>query len=86
MTTASSLVERLEAAAHAWENSLTVRRDLMASPAMLREAKVEIERLRVILLEMGTAMQRDVDWQLEENIEVLDCVKAALSKYKEMTK
>lgn len=40
------LVERLEAAAHAWENSLTICGDHMPSPAMLREAKAEIERLR----------------------------------------
>ncbi len=43
------LVERLEAAAHAWENSLTVCGDYMPSPAMLREAKAEIERLRALL-------------------------------------
>jgi hypothetical protein len=46
------LVERLEAAAHAWENSLTVYGDHMPSPAMLREAKAEIERLRADLKAM----------------------------------
>jgi hypothetical protein len=93
MTTASSLVERLEAAAHAWENSLTVRRDIMASPAMLREAKVEIERLRVIMREMGEALEFIADWsQVKRDMGISKwkgcVVKAnqALAKYKELTK
>jgi nitrogenase subunit NifH len=45
-----------------------------------------ILRLIKLVREMGEAMQRDVDGQLEENIEVLDCVKAALAAYKEVTK
>jgi len=44
--TVRPLVERLEDAAHAWENHLTVCGDHMPSPAMLREAKNEIQRLR----------------------------------------
>lgn len=40
------LVERLEDAAHAWEHSLTICGDYMPSPAMLREAKAEIELLQ----------------------------------------
>lgn len=43
------LVERLEDAAHAWENNQTICGDYMPSPAMLREAAAEIGLLRVLL-------------------------------------
>jgi len=40
------ITERLEATATAWENNSAVRGELLPSPAMLREAAAEIERLR----------------------------------------